>query len=206
VNPSEAAVVCDIAAQQLMLSLDSLKGAAEAVATATKWKLDLENEIRGLRADLARVKGESARAKHELSLRLRQARHEIAEAHASVEDIAALLARELHTVEATDAAICPVGFYVYCLWNADGDVIYVGQSTNIFSRLGQHAKNPQKAAEITRVTLTRCPDQKSMDRIERALIVRMQPKLNIAGLSWRVYPPLTADELALASSEANCAV
>jgi predicted GIY-YIG superfamily endonuclease len=76
----------------------------------------------------------------------------------------------------------PHGCFVYLLWGDDDKTpIYVGQSTNILSRLGSHLGQWDKKTMTRRVQLIRCADRAVMESTEQALIREYQPLLNIAG-------------------------
>jgi hypothetical protein len=60
------------------------------------------------------------------------------------------------------------GFFVYKLWDAQGNLLYVGQSTNLLKRLA-------------RTTYERVPDARTMENREQALIRQHQPRYNIIG-------------------------
>lgn len=98
------------------------------------------------------------------------------------------------TVASLDQAFAaPKGFYVYFLWGDDGErPLYVGKSTNVFSRLGQHAsdgtgngrvldlkhkgeKEYGQETRVTRVTLLKCETREIMDHAEVELIARFRP-------------------------------
>lgn len=83
-----------------------------------------------------------------------------------------------------DDYLNPHGFYVYLLWEAEGEVpIYVGKSTNILSRLGQHMTTHDRRHRTKRITVIRCKTDRQMDQTERRLIRHYRPELNIAGIS-----------------------
>lgn len=86
------------------------------------------------------------------------------------------LLRQLGAVD-----INPRGYVVYCLWNAQGDIVYVGQSQNVFGRVGTHLSDAWHVALIARVSLIRCSSEAQMDLTEAWLIDRFQPELNIHG-------------------------
>jgi hypothetical protein len=72
----------------------------------------------------------------------------------------------------------PFGFYVYCLWaEGENSPFYVGQSRNIFGRLGQHVQ--RFGRRLARVTVTACPDEEAARRIEGELIRQFRPVENI---------------------------
>jgi len=76
--------------------------------------------------------------------------------------------------------INPHGFYVYLLWSASDDKpLYVGLSTNVLSRLGNHMSDPAKVMRVTRVTLLKCYSAEVMQALELKLIRFYNPELNI---------------------------
>lgn len=97
----------------------------------------------------------------------------------------------LHATAAREdaiGAIDPNGLYVYCLWGVSTHrPLYVGQSRNLFGRLGQHFGDPTRKDLIRRVTLTRCETTEQMMELERRLIVHFRPRLNII---WKPAPLL----------------
>jgi predicted GIY-YIG superfamily endonuclease len=83
-----------------------------------------------------------------------------------------------------DGRIDPGGFYVYLLWGDDETrPLYVGQSTNIFSRLGSHMSDPKKRYRIQTVSVIRCETERQMGTTELRLIRKYRPELNTAGVS-----------------------
>lgn len=117
------------------------------------------------------------------------------------------VASEFAGMNASDLSkgIDPRGFYVYLLWGEDPErPIYVGQSTNLLSRLGQHMTDAAKRDMTRRVTVVRCEDRAEMDRTEDRLIQCYQPVLNIRGVidvapeavrrGWRAAPQPNAGQ------------
>ena len=89
----------------------------------------------------------------------------------------------------------PHGFFVYLLWGTDENTpIYVGQSSNVLSRLGSHLGNREKRQLTRHVQIMRCANKSAMDRTEGALIRRYQPPLNVIGVGDRI-PPGSGDQL-----------
>jgi hypothetical protein len=88
--------------------------------------------------------------------------------------------------ELTLDGISPHGFYVYVLYGHDGQVQYVGQSTNILSRLGSHMGARWKRDETARVKLIECAHQDQMKRLEAVLIRRFTPPWNTFGIPYAV--------------------
>ncbi|MCM3884292.1 hypothetical protein [Frankia sp. R82] len=86
-------------------------------------------------------------------------------------------------VTEVDKEFDPRGCFVYLLWGADPDrPLYVGKSTKILARLGQHMGDRQKRHRVQRVTVIRCRDGRQMNRTEEKLIAEYQPTLNILGI------------------------
>jgi predicted GIY-YIG superfamily endonuclease len=75
----------------------------------------------------------------------------------------------------------PHGFFVYVLWDHNGSPLYVGQSTNVLSRLGTHMAGTKRRS-TARVTLTKHRTRSHMDKAEMALIREYRPRLNIVGM------------------------
>ena len=106
-------------------------------------------------------------------------------------DAAAFLARDPLLRSARDcdvslaaalngAGLDPAGPYIYLLWARQGDPrpLYVGSSTNVLARLGQHLGRKDKRAEIGWVSLIRCASEEAMRNDEDALILRLLPPWN----------------------------
>lgn len=74
----------------------------------------------------------------------------------------------------------PHGFHVYVLWS-DGTPVYVGQSSNLFARLGAHMGDREKRGVTTKVQIIRCPDREAALALESELILQYRPRLNITG-------------------------
>jgi GIY-YIG catalytic domain len=76
--------------------------------------------------------------------------------------------------------IDPAGYYVYLLWEVQGDTVpvYVGSSGNILNRLGSHLGDNAKRAQVGWVTLIRCTSQQAMLRRETGLIRKYRPAWN----------------------------
>lgn len=75
----------------------------------------------------------------------------------------------------------PSGFYVYALY---GDVrttpLYVGQTANVFMRLGKHYTDSRKKPHIRRIGLLRCHSRDQALELEQELIEALRPPWNIA--------------------------
>lgn len=73
----------------------------------------------------------------------------------------------------------PHGFFVYILWGAGDNAVYVGQSTNVLGRLGYHMSKDKKKLTATRyVELIRCADRDDMNATEIKLIRKLKPAFN----------------------------
>ena len=80
----------------------------------------------------------------------------------------------------TDSLYVPDGqAFVYFLINELDEVVYVGKTEHILSRLGQHASNPGKRAYFCTVAIVAC-DANQLDDLETYFIEQLQPPLNIA--------------------------
>lgn len=77
----------------------------------------------------------------------------------------------------------PHGFYVYLLWGSDRErPLYVGETTNLFARLGTHMSGRAKRRQVERITVLRCASQAVMDSTEWSLIRLHQPPMNSMGI------------------------
>jgi hypothetical protein len=83
-----------------------------------------------------------------------------------------------------DHAFDPRGFFVYLLWGDNIErPLYVGQSRNLFARLGQHMSNRERKHLVKRVQVMRCKSEADMTSTENRLIALYQPPLNIVGIA-----------------------
>jgi hypothetical protein len=122
-------------------------------------------------------------------------------------DLPGILAAPIHDGESFD----PAGFFVYLLWGDDPQTpIYVGESGNVFARIGAHMR--EKSDAIRRVQLFRCETVDVMHDTEARLIKHFAPPLNSAPPPRRfdVGDPLTPErgrEIAalLSKIAENCA-
>lgn len=77
----------------------------------------------------------------------------------------------------------PHGYYVYLLWGSDRErPLYVGQTTNLFARLGAHMNDRTKRYQTERITVLRCSSQEVMESTEWSLIRLHQPPMNSMGI------------------------
>lgn len=84
--------------------------------------------------------------------------------------------------DSIEGSFDPDGFFVYQLIAANGEVLYVGQSGNILSRLGSHMTDRKKRRRTKRVALIRCPSIDQMLELEARLISQLQPVWNVRGI------------------------
>jgi hypothetical protein len=87
----------------------------------------------------------------------------------------------LKSVGAVELFAPLTGFWVYGLVGPDGKVFYIGQSANIMTRLGAHVKT--FGANLTSVLLVKVSSEWSMTVTEDFLIDRVQPPVNVHGMS-----------------------
>lgn len=73
------------------------------------------------------------------------------------------------------------GMWVYGLRNAAGETFYVGKSGNILTRLGAHRKTYRDT--LVKVWLVPCASEWAMTTTEDLLIDRLQPVMNVHGMS-----------------------
>lgn len=85
------------------------------------------------------------------------------------------------------------GHYVYLLCDAKGEPFYVGRSSNVFARLGQHMQIGERRAATKAVSLIPCDSVAEMRALEMALIQHYRPVLNVYGLVERT-PKLSRRE------------
>lgn len=85
--------------------------------------------------------------------------------------------------EAVGDSFDPHGNFVYLLWGTNPSTpLYVGQSTNLFSRIGNHFSNPQKRQCIKSVQFIRCRSVAIMNGLEARLIYQYSPPWNVRGI------------------------
>lgn len=77
----------------------------------------------------------------------------------------------------------PHGFYVYLLWGTDRErPLYVGETTNLFARLGTHMSDRTKRRQVERITVLKCRSHTVMNSTEWSLIRLYQPPMNSIGI------------------------
>lgn len=96
------------------------------------------------------------------------------------------MARPLPTPEHSgEIEIIRFASFVYQGWSADGDLLYVGVTDNIYRRLADHDRsNAEWLHEATRVTCEQYASREDALRVESSLIRSAQPKYNRAE-NWR---------------------
>lgn len=77
----------------------------------------------------------------------------------------------------------PSGFFVYTLWGFDSSErpLYVGRSTNVISRVGQHLQKSERRSKVRCLTLLRLGDAEEMRATEERLIRFHDPEWNLVG-------------------------
>lgn len=65
-------------------------------------------------------------------------------------------------------------YYVYALWN-NGEIVYIGQTTQLGFRLITHAKTK----DFNEYSYFECESLADMEAIESTLIIQLQPKYNV---------------------------
>lgn len=72
------------------------------------------------------------------------------------------------------------GFHVYVAYDRDDVVQYVGMTSNIYSRLGNHSIKSPWWAMSSRIVLHRAANERAARRLERSMIQSLRPVFNIA--------------------------
>lgn len=104
-------------------------------------------------------------------------RHQYDIANAQREAVRGLVA------ETVGEVFNPNGYFVYLLWGVNpGAPLYVGQSANVFGRIGSHLGNPERRPYVKSVQLIRCPNEAKMMELESRLIHKYSPSWNIKGV------------------------
>lgn len=73
------------------------------------------------------------------------------------------------------------GHYVYLLHDEDDVIVYVGRSSNILKRLGDHLHVRERRELVAAASIIRCETEQEMKQLETALIFLHQPALNSRG-------------------------
>ena len=157
------------------LQLELLSGDADSDALAAEALAVLKARARQSAASFSRQLADAHARAH--------AAEESADRHMRRAEALAEHALADLVIEGAGDRFTPHGYFVYLLWERDDSTpIYVGKSTNILARLGDHMSNPARRHRVRKVTLIRCKNQLTMDRTEDRLIRRYRPELNIAGV------------------------
>jgi excinuclease UvrABC nuclease subunit len=94
---------------------------------------------------------------------------------------------ELHDhqarIDARRAARAKRPHYVYRCYDAEGHLVYVGCTSQLFKRLDYHRRYSVWASQITNVTAKVYPNQRLALAKERMAIVEENPLYNVAGKS-----------------------
>lgn len=69
--------------------------------------------------------------------------------------------------------------YVYRCYGHDGRLLYVGMSTDLWSRLAVHRRNTWWAPQVARVRVAVYPTRDRARCVERNAILREQPRWNV---------------------------
>jgi len=69
-------------------------------------------------------------------------------------------------------------FVVYSFYDANGDLLYVGQSINVGARIQYHSTQQPWFSEVADIRLEYYPNDKAMCRAEIQAIARGNPKYN----------------------------
>uniref|UniRef100_A1UJS0 Excinuclease ABC, C subunit domain protein n=2 Tax=unclassified Mycobacterium TaxID=2642494 RepID=A1UJS0_MYCSK len=155
---------------------------ASIIAHTAAAGLDFEQDLADLKSHLDRAAWSTDQHLRGCLERL-EAKEAAAQAHSErVEQIKRSMTINV-VAEHLDEFFNPHGGFVYLLWGEDPNTpLYVGQSTNILSRLGAHMGDKTKRALVKRVQLIRCSTEKLADT-EWRLIQHYQPPLNVVGCS-----------------------
>lgn len=72
--------------------------------------------------------------------------------------------------------------FVYRLFDEHGDLLYVGITDNVKTRLSQHAAVQPWWHQVVDVKVLLVPTRKEAEQVERAAIASERPQMNIAGV------------------------
>lgn len=70
---------------------------------------------------------------------------------------------------------------VYYFWSRTGDLLYIGSTKSLVSRLGGHARDGRRLGNVERVTWRHFDTLAEARREEAAEIMRRRPALNVLG-------------------------
>lgn len=89
-------------------------------------------------------------------------------------------------IPSTELPLDPSGHYVYKLYSGQGELLYVGRSSNVLGRLGAHMSDPHKADHVKVMFVTQCASHEESCAVEALLIAALTPPLN-AAVPWVSY-------------------
>lgn len=69
---------------------------------------------------------------------------------------------------------------LYRWWDAQGNLLYIGKSMNVFGRIEQHRRNSRFFEEAATMTMERFPDALALGEAEVAAIRSEHPPYNVA--------------------------
>lgn len=70
-------------------------------------------------------------------------------------------------------------YVVYKFYDAEENLLYIGQSSNFASRVGQHVNNSDWFDRVARADITHCEDSREANALERRWIKIFNPPHNI---------------------------
>lgn len=153
-------------------------------ASSEQWRKEV---TRARKAAIAAINDAEARAQQ---AEVRAERADEREANRSLrarQQVAAAIA-ETHSSCLIDGIFTVPDFAVYQLFGEDHDQpLYVGESTNVFSRIGTHLTDPRRRAAVRAISITACASLEKMHKLEAALIDKYQPAWNIKGVREPTY-------------------
>jgi excinuclease UvrABC nuclease subunit len=71
-----------------------------------------------------------------------------------------------------------MGSYVYFLIDKEGSLLYVGQTTSLYSRIEAHKKEHSWSREIQKIKYCECKNKTDMEFYEMYYINKLKPKYN----------------------------
>jgi hypothetical protein len=86
-------------------------------------------------------------------------------------------------------------YTLYKLYDADRNLLYVGQTTNLKARLAAHATNAAWWSGVAYTDTEEYPSAWELSRGEREAIVALRPRHNVAHLTKPVVPSFNPKEL-----------
>lgn len=79
--------------------------------------------------------------------------------------------------------VAPRGYFVYILRDIDRNTLYVGRSSNVLGRLGEHMRKVERRDDIEEIDLIRCKDEADMLETEVKLVAKYRPSWNTVGIT-----------------------